>query len=354
MKRLELIPKHKSGRQILKALEVFGNAQISGDSGAGAAAAAASGYKYDRDKHRFVQSEKQIKEAEELRNNLAIISTFSPTHPITATIENGFISVISKALRGKKYTQNLIRALGDKKTTKGFDPLKGRSDKTSKLAAYLKKCGVDVSKFSESDLHELIRMRQQSVIESLPTNTRAVVADQRYINSYNLYENGRNVGKMRTYSNINGTQSIGDVQKLNPSTKLVSRNLNDAALKTGAQEGTSGLLSGDHLLSPEQTKHIWAKYYPHRTTVRSTGIHEYNSGTYVTKTGAPIKVRGDVVDLVTPYEDIPVKSSNIFHPSMIDDVTKTLKKPDWSNPNIYKTLVPITMGTTTISQTKDY
>ena len=87
MQNTKLIPKHQIGKKILKLLEYFGNAQIAGDSGAGAAAALASGYQYNPKTHKWEQSKENLKEAKELRNNLAVLSTSSPTHPGTALFD---------------------------------------------------------------------------------------------------------------------------------------------------------------------------------------------------------------------------------------------------------------------------
>ena len=81
MKTTKLIPKHQVGKKILNFLQDFGNAQIAGDSGAGTSIAIASGYQYNPKTRKWEQSKENLKESENLRNNLAVLSTFSPTHP---------------------------------------------------------------------------------------------------------------------------------------------------------------------------------------------------------------------------------------------------------------------------------
>ena len=69
----------KIGNFLLDSFVRFGNAQIAGDSGVGTSMAVASGYKHNPQTGMWEQSEENIKEAEGLRNNLAVLSlTFSP------------------------------------------------------------------------------------------------------------------------------------------------------------------------------------------------------------------------------------------------------------------------------------
>lgn len=115
MKKTKLIPKHQIGKKILNFITAFGNAQIAGDSGAGAAAAAASGYQYNPKTRKWEQSKENLKESENLRNNLAVLSTFSPTHPATALIEKavipGVVYIGGKMLKPifNKYTFNSFK-----------------------------------------------------------------------------------------------------------------------------------------------------------------------------------------------------------------------------------------------------
>ena len=76
----KLIPKAQVGKKLLKFFESFGNAQIAGESGVGTSMAIASGYQYNPKTRKWEQSEENLKEAKGLRNNLAVLSTFSPTY----------------------------------------------------------------------------------------------------------------------------------------------------------------------------------------------------------------------------------------------------------------------------------
>lgn len=228
------------------------------------------------------------------------------------------------------YTEDLIKLLGNKKTPNGH---KGeRSHFTQEFADYLQKLGVDVSKFSDTDLNNLQYLRKQSVENSIPRQGRVtLVRVTPTSRRYTLYNDGSEQGLLDTFVDKQ-RQEITNIKSLNPNQKGVSVNLYDSALKYGQQTNTRGLISGKHLLSPEQTKHIWNKYYANRKTINHSGRHEYNSGEFVNKTGEQnIITDGVVVDLDTPYANIPVKSTDVFHPDMIDKNTWTLKAPNWQN-----------------------
>jgi hypothetical protein len=52
------------------------------------------------------------------------------------------------------------------------------------------------------------------------------------------------------------------------------------------------------LHSPEQTMHIWNKYYPKRKLISTDGEHTYNFGENIVKSGEKYTVtNGPVVDL---------------------------------------------------------
>lgn len=264
----------------------------------------------------------------------------SGTDPIGSEIVAGVVLGKPLQLIGKSlvrqikptntYTQDLIKLLGSKKTPQGH--MGQRSSFTQEFANYLENLGVQTSKLSDQDLRYLQHLRQQSIENSIPKQGRiTLVEGSPYTKKYTLYNDGSELGLLDTYVNKQG-QEIANIRSLNSNQKGVSMNLYDSALKYGQQTNNRGLISGQHLLSPEQTKHIWNKYYPNRKTINHSGRHEYNTGDFVNKTGEQkIVTDGIVVDLNTPYSNIPVKSIDIFHPNMIDKTTWTLKSPNWQD-----------------------
>lgn len=91
------INKYQLGKKILNGLLMFGNAQIAGESGPATSIAIASGWEYNPKTKKWEQTKDKINDpsVKALRNNLSILSTFSPTHPTTALIEQALIPGIS-------------------------------------------------------------------------------------------------------------------------------------------------------------------------------------------------------------------------------------------------------------------
>ena len=252
-------------------------------------------------------------------------------------------------LNPNTYTEDLIKLLGDKKTSNG-QMFKNRTFRVQEFEKYLKKLGVDVSKFSDVDLVNLMEIRNKSM--TFPKGRFVMVDNEvgKGQNIYTLYDNGISIGELLTQAK-KGKQYVLSVKSYSPTHKHVSRDLYDAALTKGNQINQKGLVSGDVLFSPEQTKHIWNKYYPKRRVVSRSGRHYYNNGENVIRSGNPYPdIRGEVVNLVEPYSNIPIKSSGIFHPDMIDRNTWTLKAPDWNDKNIFKIGIPGLFGITAINE----
>lgn len=85
--KIEQVMHNFANSKLGRFLTGFGNSQIAGESGTGTSMAIASGYQYNPETHRFEQSEENLKEAEGLRNNLAVLSSFSDTYPVTAAFK---------------------------------------------------------------------------------------------------------------------------------------------------------------------------------------------------------------------------------------------------------------------------
>lgn len=305
--------------------------------------AIASGYQYNPKTKKWEQSKENVKEAEGLRNNLSFISTFSPTHPATALIEK--VTPIISKLFVKNYTNDVIKLLGNLKTSTGQTG--PRSKFTKALSDYLQKQGVDVSKLSEMDLINLQAMRQKSMLT--PKDKRVIIATEfktpsESVIEYSLREGDYQLGSLSTLVE-KGQQHVGTIQRFG--SHGVSKDLYDGAIKYGKQQGYKKLVSGEILKSPEQTVYIWNKYYPKRKLLSNSGQHYYNSGLYVKDKDIMnrfVVTDGPVVDLVQASSNIPVKSQNIFHPSMIDRKTWTLKPPNWDNNDVFKIGIPGLLG----------
>lgn len=79
----------------------FGNAQIAGDSGAGTAMAIASGYEHNPKTGKWEQSEERVNDpaVKALRNNLSVISGFSPSiNPVVKQAANKAVPVVKEVV----------------------------------------------------------------------------------------------------------------------------------------------------------------------------------------------------------------------------------------------------------------
>lgn len=247
---------------------------------------------------------------------------------------------LKRGLTRSSYTSDIIQLLGERKTKDGLTGL--RTKDVNPLAEYLEKQGVDVSQLSNNDLRYLMEIRKQSLLSSLPQGRSVTAVEigngtQRAID-YHLHEGADNIGDLSTIVE-NGKQHAGSIEKISQNSNNVSRDLYDGSLIYGKQRGYKGLISGEVLQSPEMTKHVWEKYYPNRKLISRDGVHNYNQGRDVVKNGEPfVDSHGEVVDLVKPSSEIPLKSENIFHPSLIKN--GKLNAPNWNDKNPFKILVP--------------
>lgn len=261
-----------------------------------------------------------------------------PLASATKWLGNKIIPIVSKAFKRNNYTDNLIKALGDK--YKGPQPNDITLLEHRELLSKLKGSGVDVSKFGKSDLNNLQKLRSESLRTNIPDSRYAIVESRyngnNYGNSIMLKNKNKDLGSLDTFTK-NGATHASDVESYMPGIeKHVSEDLYNAGIKVGNAQNRPGLVTGEYLNSPEQTYKIWEKFY-NKKLISKDGTHNFNKGDYVRKTGEQVSIdNGPVYKLTTPSRDIPTKSSSAFHPSIVDKQGKF--HTDWANPDIYKLL----------------
>lgn len=254
---------------------------------------------------------------------------------------------ISKEI-GQDYTERLIKLLGKKKEAVTGEVQ--HNDMTRAFAKYLKEQGVDISKFSNRDLLNLMTERYLSVTGNLPKQKAATLNISETSDSkkygFMLYnESGEELGNLSLSGRKDNSLDVENIRSTGIQ-RGVSQDLYDAAIRYSRDLGGKGVISGKTLLSPEQTYSVWKKY-PDKQIISQTGERTFNSGENVRKTGERYKIYdGPIVRLQSPskHEEVPVKSSNIFHPSMIDKETGKLNPPDWGNKDIFKLGIPVVWG----------
>ena len=252
---------------------------------------------------------------------------------------------------GEDYTNRLIKALGDRKESISKSPIKYTIDNRS-FVSYLESLGVDVSQFTNRDIARLRELRASSISQNLPTNGRYTLISDISNGNKTLYDADLfSSSKSSPIGTINGEESlnkinIGRVEKLDNAEKRVSEDLYNSIIQYGKQKGHDGLISGEILESPEITYKIW-EHFPDKKLVDKTGAHYFNYGKTIRDPDSPSWNinNGNVYKLTKPSRYVPTKHKGIFNPEIIDSKTGKLNPPDWNNPDIYKAVIPLGVGT---------
>lgn len=250
---------------------------------------------------------------------------------------------------GEDYTENLIRLLGEKKDSNVGGKF---SSDTKPFARYLESIGVDVTRFSDRDLRNLRMLREESIQTNHPTGRYAKISELSYpttdAHTVSLYEGKENIGYLngRNSPYIDNSLHVDNMESLDFSKHGISQDLYNSSLQYGQQAGYDGLVSGEHLLSPEITTRV-LEHYPNKQLVGNTGHWHFNFGKTVRNESQASTETFDnpVYKLLSPSKKpVPTKHAGIFHPSLINTKNWTLNAPDWSNPNIFKVGIPGILG----------
>ena len=252
---------------------------------------------------------------------------------------------------GEDYTNRLIRALGDNKESISKSPVKYTIDNRS-FVSYLESIGVDVSQFTNRDIARLRELRASSISQNLPTSGRYTLISDISNGNKTLYDADLfSSSKSSPIGTINGEESlnkisIGKVEKLDNTEKGVSEDLYNSIIQYGKQKGHNGLISGEILESPEITYKIW-EHFPDKKLIGKTGAHYFNYGKTIKNPNSPSWNinNGNIYKLTKPSRYVPTKHKGIFNPEIIDPKTGKLNPPDWNNPDIYKAVIPLGVGT---------
>ena len=134
---------------------------------------------------------------------------------------------------GEDYTNRLIRALGDRKDSRLNATMKF-GNITAEFADYLKQQGVDISKFTDRDLINLMSLRNESVNSNLPLSGRFSLISDRRNNGVLYYQSDLYSGKNNKIGQLYG-------EAINKDLKVSS--LSKENLSTSKEKGISDDLS---------------------------------------------------------------------------------------------------------------
>lgn len=254
--------------------------------------------------------------------------------PIFSVIGKG-ISFLGKKLFTKplsQTTKNLQKFIGQstgkvKLTEKEVEKLPKELQKEIQL---LKQEGVDITQFTRWDIEKAIQKRKQ-LLRTVGNDTRIVVTEPTPTgNTGKLYENGREKGRIMTSKNDKQLEVEG-IYSSEPKNNI-GRNLYDAEVITARQDGLEGIVSGGNLISAEKTTST-LEHFPKKEVIRTDGIRK-NSKSNIRSYNNPVYL------LKEPSSKVNTKSI-LFKPSIIDN--NGIMRIDLSNPDIYKTILPLWM-----------
>lgn len=249
--------------------------------------------------------------------------------------------------RNNRNTNNLIKLLGNKKDTNvggkfAFD--------TKPFANYLQSIGVDISKFSNWDLRNLSSMRRESIKPQSGRYATITEISTPKKDSFttNLYNGENQIGTLSGSSRPNSDNDlhVDRLESLDFSQHGISRDSYDASIEYAKQAGYDGLVSGEHLLSPEATMKVH-EHCPDKQLISNDGHYHFNFGTTIRDESKPSyeTFNNPVYRLISPSKiSVPTKHADIFHPSLINTKNWTLNPPNWNNPNIFKSGIPTIVG----------
>lgn len=254
--------------------------------------------------------------------------------PVFSAIGKG-ISFLGRKLFTKplsQATKNLQKFIGQstgkvKLTEKEIEKLPKELQKEIQL---LKQDGVDITQFTRWDIENAIQKRKQ-ILQNIGNDTRIVVTEPTPTgNTGKLYENGREKGRIIVSKNDKQLEVDG-IYSSEPKNNI-GRNLYDSEVVTAKQDGLEGVVSGGNLVSAEKTTST-LEHFPKKEIVRTDGIRK-NSKSNIRSYNNPVYL------LKEPSSKVNTKSI-LFKPSIIDK--NGVMHIDLSNPDIYKTVLPLWM-----------
>lgn len=217
-----------------------------------------------------------------------------------------------------------------------------------------------LGKLSDDIIKKAAVIAEKSATESAAIAPEISLVDQ-YPKEYELiyHRNGKPVGRLST-TYMNYTDAFGKdfnashinmIQRLDTDEQKVARSLYSSGLiyddlfyKQIYPNTGGGLISGEYLLSPEQTIHTILKPNFSTTLFGNYGRHNFNNGRDVKRNGRPfMKVNAPVYHVTGTTDIIPVKSRYILHPHRIEfkDGKFSLIPLDLNNPSLYKSIAPL-------------
>ena len=231
------------------------------------------------------------------------------------------------------------------------------------LAQQLEKSGVDLSKFTNEDLQQMLALRENEILETGPARYHYVKSQGRNPVIYDMVEgNDEPIGIYELYNDGRGELSVSNIH--NNQTTTYHKGA-ERAYNTGIQIADNygykpGLRSGDQLVSAPKTYHTWT-HFPEKEFIGNFGQHHNGNmvedaisqgRTTVEKAYAPENMKevstmeelsGDtefrynnnapVFRLIKKSTEVSPAKSIIFDPQIIDNSGKM--HINWGDENLF-------------------
>ena len=312
-------------------------------------------------KHSLYSNDKPLSDADPIALGIVTDRLFKPFELIAKSIKPAYKAV--KRLVGFKQTDDLLaniyKYIGGHKPGPSVADGKGIFTAAEKeQIKLLQDAGVDLSKISIEDLTTMMSKRQDDIIASAPGRINVVnKTDGGWSITDGTVTNGDFKPHGKTKVNVtDGDVTITNITAYDNAGKVSERAYN-TAIQSAQQSGYDGITSGNLLVSAPKTYKVW-DHFPNKEVIGNTGIHSntmvvnspetfikvsnvddmaqataQNIGAMNPK-GQVIKIKGK------SHLHTPAKSTTLT-PTIIDNNGKM--QIDWSNPDLFKTVVPISV-----------
>lgn len=322
-------------------------------------------------KYTLYSNDKPLPGADPIALGIVTDRLFRPFELIATAIKPTYKAV--KRLVGFKQTDDLLtniyKYIGGHKPGPSVANSKGIFTAAEKeQIKLLQDADVDLSKISIEDLTTMMSKRQDDIIASAPGRINVVnKTDAGWSITDGTATNGNFKTHGKTKVNVkDGDVTINNITAYDNAGKVSERAYN-TAIQSAQQTGYDGITSGNLLVSAPKTYKVW-DHFPNKEVIGNTGIHSntmvVNSPeTFIkvsnvddmtkatTQNVGAMNPKGQIIKIKGKSNLSTPAKSTTFTPTIIDSNGKM--QIDWSDPDLFKTVVPISILSFGTSRSED-
>lgn len=137
----------------------------------------------------------------------------------------------------------------------------------------LVKAGVDPKKLTKNTIQDIVNFSHNTLKENMPRNAN-IISDVGDLVRITDYQNKKAVGGMTIDRHLSdGLYHINMVNRYGDIGNKIYEHTLQGAVNHALKKGSKGVVSGERLLMPDVTKHIWEKPYIKSIHIGNTGVH---------------------------------------------------------------------------------